>query len=84
MGAHLVEASSDELIEAHKRVGVEAARVFVVVGRGVEGFPLLHHKELGPDLQGFVGARHKEGGGNIFAGRGGYFQHQGEAGETIA
>ena len=34
VGAHLIEASSDELVQAHKRVGVEAARVFVVVGGG--------------------------------------------------
>ena len=50
----------------------------------MEGVPLFHHNELRLDLQGFVGARHKEGGGNVFAGRGGYFQHQGEAGEAFA
>ena len=54
---------------------VEAARVFVVVGRGVEGVPFLYHEELGPDLQGFVGACHKEGGGNVFAGWEWNFQH---------
>ena len=75
MGAHLMEASRDELIQAHERVGGEAAGVLVIVGGGVEGVPFLHHEELGPDLQGFVGACHKEGGGNVFAGRGRYLQY---------
>ena len=34
MGAHLVEASGDELVYSHERVGGEAAGVFVVVGGG--------------------------------------------------
>ena len=50
----------------------------------MEVVPLLYHKKLGPDLQGFVGACYKEGGGNVFARRGGYFQHQGEAEEDFA
>ena len=42
VGAHLVEASCDELVQAHKGVGVEAARVCVVLGSGVEGYPFVH------------------------------------------
>ena len=34
MGAHLMKASCDELVQAHKGVGGETARVFVVVGGG--------------------------------------------------
>ena len=66
MGAHLMEASRDELVQAHKRVGGEAAGVVVVVGGGVKGVPLLHHEELGADFQGLVGVCHEEGGGGYF------------------
>ena len=45
MGAHLMKASRDELVQAHKGVGVEAARVRVVIGGGVEGVPFFHHEE---------------------------------------
>ena len=41
----------------------------------MEGVPFFHHKELGPDLQGLVGACQEEGGGDVFAGWGRYFQH---------
>ena len=34
VGAHLVKASCDKLVEAHERVRVEAARVCVVVRGG--------------------------------------------------
>ena len=39
VGAHLMKASCDELIQAHERVGGEAAGVLVVVGRGGGGSP---------------------------------------------
>ena len=84
MGAHLVEASCDKLVQAHERMGFEATGVRVVVGGGVEGVPFISHEELGADLQGFVGARHKKGGGDILAGLGRYLQHQGGAGEGVA
>ena len=64
VGAHLVEASCDELIQAHERVGVEATWVCVVLGSGVEGCPFVQHEGTGADLQGFVGACHKEGRGD--------------------
>ena len=83
-GTHLMKASCNELVQAHKGVGVEAAGVRVVVGGGVEGVPFTHHEELGANLQGLVGVRHKEGGGDILAGRGWYLQHEGEAGEAFA
>ena len=34
VGAHLVKTSSDKFVQAHEGVGVEAARVRVVVGGG--------------------------------------------------
>ena len=72
VGTHLVEAASDKLVKAHERVGLEPVRVPVVVGGRVERVPYFQHKELGADFQGLVGACHKEGGGNVFAGRGRY------------
>ena len=36
-----MKAPRDELVQAHERVGVEAAGVFVVVRGGVEGVPFL-------------------------------------------
>ena len=66
VGTHLMEASCNELVQAHKGVGVEAAGVRVVVGGGVEGVPLAHHEELGSTLQGLVGVCHEEGGGGYF------------------
>ena len=63
VGAHLMKASCDELVQAHERVGGVTAGVFVVIGWWVEGGPFLYHEALGPDLQGFVGACYKEGGG---------------------
>ena len=65
-------------------MGVEAAVVRVIVVGRVEGVPFIHHEELGANLPGLVGARHKEGGGDILARRGWHLQHQGEAGEAFA
>ena len=84
VGTHLVKASRNELVQAHKGVGIETAMVRVVVGGGVEGVLLAQHEEPGAILQGLVGARHMEGGGDILAGQGRYLQHQGEAGEAFA
>ena len=50
----------------------------------MEGVSLIHHEEPGTNLQGVVGALHKEGGWHVCARRGWYLQHQGEAGEAIA
>ena len=50
VGAHVVEAASDKLVEAHERVGVEPVGE-PVVGRGrVERVPFFQHKELGADV----------------------------------
>ena len=49
----------------------------------MEWVPLTQHEELGADLQGFVGACHKVGGGDVFARWGRYLQHQGEAREAF-
>ena len=72
VGAHLVEAAGDKLVKAHERVGLEPVGVPIVVGGRVERVPFFQHKELGADFQGLVGACHKEGGGNVLAGRGWY------------
>ena len=79
-----MKESCNELVQTHKGVGVETTGVRVVFGGGVEGVPFTHHEELGANLQGLVGARHKEWGGDVFAGRGWYLEHQGEAGEAFA
>ena len=78
VGPHLMEASCNELVQAHKGVGVEAAGVSVVVGGGVEGVPFTYHEELGADLQGLVSARHKEGGGIFSPGGSGIFNTKGK------
>ena len=78
VGAHLMKASRDELIQANAGVGVEAAGVRVVFGGGVEGVPITHQEELGANLQGFVGACHKQGGGMLSPGRGGIFNTKGK------
>ena len=70
VGAHVVEAASDKLVKAHERVGIEPVGLPIVVGGRVERVPFFQHKELGADFQGLVGACHKEGGGNVSAGRG--------------
>ena len=75
-----MKASCDERVQAQERVGGEAAGEFVVVGGAVEGVPLLNDKKLGPDLQGFVGACHKEGGGMFSPGGGGIFSSKGKRG----
>ena len=75
VGTHLMKASRDELVQAHKGVGVEATRVCVVFGGGMERVPFTHHEELGANLQGFVGACHKERGGDVFARQVWYLQH---------
>ena len=59
VGAHLMKASCDELVQAHEGVGVEATGVRVVFGGGVEEVPFTHHEDLGANFQGFVGAFHK-------------------------
>ena len=40
VGAHLMKASRDELLQAHEGVGVEAAGVRVVLGGGGGGSPI--------------------------------------------
>ena len=64
-------------------MGVQAAGVCVIVGGGVEGIPFFHHEETGAYLQSLVGACHEEGGGDIFARRRWYLQHQGEVDEAF-
>ena len=40
VGTHRMEASCDELVQAHERVGVEAAGVHIVFGGGGGGSPI--------------------------------------------
>ena len=40
VGAHLMKASCDELVQANKGVGVEAAGIRVVLGGGGGGSPI--------------------------------------------
>ena len=84
VSAHLVYSSCDKLIQANERMRVEASRVCVVVGRGVEGVPFAQHLELGTNLQDFVGACHKERGGDFFPSQGWYLKNKGETGEAVA
>ena len=41
VGVYLVKASCDKLVQAHKRVGVEATGVDIVIRGGMEGVPLV-------------------------------------------
>ena len=50
VGAHLMKASCDKLVQADEGMGVEAAGVRLVLGGGVEGVPFTHHEELRANL----------------------------------
>ena len=50
MGAHLVKAPCDELVQVHKGVGIQTAGVRIVVRGGVEEVPLIQQEEPGANL----------------------------------
>ena len=83
LGAHLMDAPRNELIQTHEGMEDQPAGVGVVGGGRVHRLPLPHKEFAGACFECFVRAHHEVWGRDVFPCPRGRMEHQGEPGKAI-